>query len=279
MGHTRSFPLDDPAAGPLRAHRASNSAPTTTAPAAARWPVLARIAELNRASEPKIAEVPAVSRATYRVDTPHASAPAPIHPVAPAKPTPMLPAAVAPAATTSTAPDESHRQDRVLRAAPLPIRMALEAWHWIEPHQKLIRLAAMVTLMSAGGMAMFTVMHDEPHPLKTSVEPATTTVEAASVPKLEIQHAEHNPEIIPATGPAAELDTLEPTATGPLPPQSKPLMAVERDEPRTTLPYPTTVRPEPLEPIIAEGKLPQAQFDQEPAVARLKGTVEESQVR
>jgi hypothetical protein len=45
------------------------------------------------------------------------------------------------------------------------------------------------------------------------------------------------------------------------------------------LPYPTTVRPEPLEPIIAAGKLPQAQFEEEPEVARLKGTVEESQVR
>lgn len=158
--------------------------------------------------------------------------------------------------------------------------MALETWQWIEPHQKLIRLAAMVTLMSAGGMALFTVMNNHETPAKLSTEPAAAAaVVPFAAPELEIQHAEHNPEIIPATGPAAELDTLAPTATGPLPPLSKPLMAIETGEPRTTLPYPTTVRPEPLEPVIAAGTLPQAQFADEPAVARLKGTVEESHVR
>lgn len=137
----------------------------------------------------------------------------------------------------------------------------------------------MVTLMSAGGMALFTVVHEGGRPAESSIEKAATTVESVTAPKLEIQHAEHNPEIIPATGPAAEMDLLEPTATGPLPPLSKPLMAVEADKPRTVLPYPTTLRPESLESIIVAGKLPQVQFEEEPAVAHLKGTVEESHVR
>jgi hypothetical protein len=158
----------------------------------------------------------------------------------------------------------------------LPIRVALEAWQWIQPHQKLLRLAAMITLMSAGGMAMVMMMNQRQQP----AAPATTAVDTTSGPELEIQHAELDRALVPTTGPAAEIDTdtLEPTAAGPLPPQTEPLMAVEKDEPVPTLPYPTTLRPEPLEPIIADGVLPQAKFE-EPAVARLKGTVEETHVR
>jgi hypothetical protein len=168
--------------------------------------------------------------------------------------------------------------DRVLHAAPLPIRFALEAWQWIQPHHKLIRLAAMVTLMSAGGMAMVMMMNGRVQKSEPTSAPAATVIDTTAAPELEIQHAELNPALVPSAGPEADSDALEPTAAGPLPPVSKPLMAVETDEPTSTLPYPTTLRPEPLEPIIADGSLPQAQFG-EPAVARLKGTVEEAQVR
>jgi len=244
--------------------------------------LLARIAELNRLSDSHAAESETPARASYRVDSAHISAPGPLKhspPPTKAQAAPLLQSAVVQAATAAAPADDTRRHDRVLRAAPLPIRVALETWHWVQPHQKLIRLAAMVTLMSAGGMAMFTAMNNHQPPARPFAEPAAATADTTVVPKLEIQHAEHNPENIPAPGPAAEADTLEPTATGPLPPLSKPLMATETDEPRPMLPYPTTVRPEPLEPIIAAGTLPQAQFEEEPAVARLKGTVEESHVR
>jgi hypothetical protein len=219
-------------------------------------------------------------------------------------------------ASTSTAAQAQAKPtpDRILRAAPLPIRVALEAWQWIQPHHQLIRFAAMLTLLAAGGMAMVMIISER---RPSDASPPTTATVAAAVdvdaksdcsktagpplgnpqlseselaapelavpapPELEIQHAELQP-LTPALGPAAETDTLAPTAAGPLPPPTMPLMAVETAQPRPVLPYPTTVRPEPLDPIIAAGALPQAQFSEpvsEPAIARLTGTVEDSQVR
>ncbi|MGD9636573.1 MAG: hypothetical protein AB7U97_25035, partial [Pirellulales bacterium] len=273
MGPTRRFPLDEPAAGPLRARRESEPAQAAAAPAS-RWPVLARIAELSRPSELPAAES-SPPRTTYRVDAPHESAagPAKHAPPAPAKtpavaprpqfesPNPNIPAVE----NVSLA---GGRQDRVLRAAPLPIRVALEAWQWIEPYHKLIRLAAMVTLMSAGGMAMVMMTGERPHPIAgpDAKEPVSAAVDKPAVPELEIQHAELSPALVPADGPSAETESIEPTAAGPLPPQSKPLMAVETSEPRPTktaeMPYPTTQRPESIESILADGALPQAQFDE-----------------
>lgn len=281
MGPTRRFPLDEPAAGPLRAQRESGSTQATAEPATSRWPVLARIAELNRSSESPAATAATPARTTYRVDASHEATKVPaMHaPPASSKSQPVRiespqSAAAEGASATNT------RQDRALRSAPLPIRVVLEAWQWIEPYHKLIRLAAMVTLMSAGGMAMVMMTGERLRPATNSNAemPAATAVDEPVAPKLEIQHAELNPALTPAAGPAAETESLEPTAAGPLPPQSKPLMAVDTSKPSQTTPYPTTKRPEPIESIIAEGVLPQAQFD-EPAVARLKGTVEESQVR
>jgi hypothetical protein len=238
--------------------------------------VLARIAELNRTSEADAVPATESARTSYRVDASHSAAEESA-PHVPPKTRTLHAAAALPA--TSAVRGASQRQERVLSAAPLPIRAALGAWHLVQPHQRLIRLAAMVAVMSAAGMAMVMTAGGPASKNDEIADPAAATVEATAIPTLEIQHAEHNPEIIPATGPSAESDTLEPTATGPLPPLSKPLMAIETNEPRLVLPYPTTVRPEPLEPIIAAGKLPQAQFDEKPEVARLKGTVEESQVR
>jgi hypothetical protein len=239
--------------------------------------VLARIAELNRTSEADAAPATESARTSYRVDASHSAAEESA-PHVPPKTRSLHPAAALPA--TAAAPrGTTQRQERIISAAPLPIRAALGAWHWVQPHQRLIRLAAMVAVMSAAGMAMVLTAGGPASKPDDIADPAAATVETTAIPTREIQHAEHNPEIIPATGPSAETDTLEPTATGPLPPLSKPLMAIETNEPRLVLPYPTTVRPEPLEPIIAAGKLPQAQFEEEPEVARLKGTVEESQVR
>jgi hypothetical protein len=182
----------------------------------------------------------------------------------------------------------------------LPIRVALEAWQWIHPHQKLLRLAAMLALMSAGGMAMLLIMNERPPVDGQSAAPAMTAADTAAIdtaaidtaaidaaplpkleaPKLETQHAELDRALVPAIGPAAEVDAdvLEPTAAGPLRPMSTPLMAVEKEQPLPTLPYPTTIRPEPLDPIFADESLPQARFD-EPSVARLKGFIVDSQVR
>lgn len=279
MGPTRRFPLDEPAAGPLRARSEPERATTTTVSPAQRWPVLARIAELNRSTSPAPTDDATPPRTTYRVDAPHAEAPTPTQVatnLAQAKP--LAPTRVQTPKPTVAARKVTSRNDRVLRAAPLPIRFALEAWQWIQPHHKLIRLAAMVTLMSAGGMAMVMMMNGRFQKAEPTSAPAATAVDTTAAPELEIQHAELNPTLVPSAGPEAENDALEPTAAGPLPPVSKPLMAVETDEPTSTLPYPTTLRPEPLEPIVASDLLPQAQFN-EPAVARLKGTVEEAQVR
>jgi hypothetical protein len=260
---TRKFPLDEPATG---------------AKPAPRWTVLARIDEVNRASQ----EAPTPStreRTNYRVDAAHAA-------VAPA-PASSLQRAATPA---HVAPAPAPQQDRVLRAAPLPIRVALEAWQWIQPHQKLLRLAAMLALMSAGGMAMLLIMNGRPRVDGQSAAPAMTATDTAAIdaallpkleaPKLEVQHAELDRALVPTVGPAADVDTdlLEPTAAGPLRPMSTPLMAVEKEEPLPTLPYPTTLRPEPLDPILADESLPQARFE-EPSVARLKGFIVDSQVR
>ena len=278
---SRRFPLDEPAAGPLRANASQEHAPAAATAPASRWPVLARIAELNRASEVASPAAPTPPRTTYRVDAPHAAA-APVQASAPkgagSSVAPRVVASLPASSSTATAIPPS--QDRILRAAPLPIRVALEAWHWIQPYQKLLRLAAMITLMSAGGMAMVMMMNERQQPAAPPTSPATTAVDKTSGPELEIQHAELDRTLVPTTGPAAEIDTdtLEPTAAGPLPPQTEPLMAVEKDEPVPALPYPTTLRPESLDTIIANGLLPQAKFE-EPAVARLKGTVEEALVR
>jgi hypothetical protein len=72
VGQTRRFPLDEPAAGPLRA-RSASAAPAPT-PTATRWPVLARIAELNRMSEADAAPKTESARTSYRVDASHSAA-------------------------------------------------------------------------------------------------------------------------------------------------------------------------------------------------------------
>ena len=290
VGRARQIPLDEPAAGPLTDRAAPGRVQAPTSAPSARWPVLARIAEVARTSEQLSASAQASPRATYRVDAPHASAPSPSHatPQPPARPLQTSASSTRLSSPKSVEPrsgiehpntDEAEPQGRILPAVPLSIQIAVGAWQLIQPHGALIRFAATLALMAAGGMSM--VMMGER--VGESPRSAATTADHTTAAESETQSAELYPVLEPATNPSTDTSLLEPTATGPITPASKPLMAVE-----ASVTPPTPIRPAPIYPTTpyAAATLPVSTGDSlpqvrttEPEIARLRGDILKTQTR
>jgi hypothetical protein len=172
----------------------------------------------------------------------------------------------------------------VLASVPLPIRLTVQAWRLIQPYQSLIRFAAMLALMGAGGMSMMLIMGDG---LRDAGTPAGTTTTASDRPAAidtetavgaETQSADLDRATDEAAAPDAAATSIAPTATGPAATDSRALMAIESLQTSVTPPYPTTPYPEPTLPQVADGSLPQVRTT-EPAIATLKGTVLEAKSR
>ena len=137
----------------------------------------------------------------------------------------------------------------------------------------------MLTLMAAGGMSIVLMMGDglrradaPPNSTATSADQSTTAVESES------HAAELDAPIDTATAPDAATTSIAPTAIGPAAPVSRALMAIEPARTPFTPVYPTTAYPEPMLPETANNSLPQVQTS-EPAIARLRGNVLETQPR
>jgi hypothetical protein len=250
----------------------------------ARWPVLARIAEVGREGEQTATSEPPSTQPTYRLDTPHKATPAP---VPQARPLPTSassveprsgeqpqPAAPTPAHAIATAITE---QKSATPRPPLPIRAAVEAWQMCQPHHELIRFTAMLVLMTAAGMSAVLMMRDRLQNNTDASAPVAANAGQSSNPEPTVQHAELEPALEPELAPDTDTSSIEPTATGPLTQPAKPLMAVESSTPPAA-PYPTTAFAEATLPPFDEGQLPQVRTT-DPEVARLRGDVMETQVR
>ncbi len=160
----------------------------------------------------------------------------------------------------------------------MPIRVAIEAWQIILPHRELIRFAAMLALMAAGGMSAALMMGDRFLPAGETANPVATTAQQSNGADAATQHAELQPTLEPVLAPDSDTSSVEPTATGPLAPATPPLMAVESQEPSAALPYPVTAYAEPILPPLEDGSLPQVKTT-EPEVARLRGDLIKTKVR
>jgi len=254
--------------------------------------VLARIAELNRSDEQQAASAPASSAANYRVDAPHSYATSPSH----AAPLPEAKPLHRPGTSHPVPSERPHVPDttthkpqtkpRAVQSVPLPLRAAVETWQVVQPHRALIRFAATLALMVAGGMSMALIMRQRIEPASGPAG-AITTVSETPAATNDTQHVELQlqPSLEPVVAPDTDTSSLEPTATGPLTPASKPVMAVESgkasesSEPTApVLPYPVTSFAEaPLPPLPADA-LPQVRTS-DPEVARLRGDVLPTQTR
>lgn len=168
----------------------------------------------------------------------------------------------------------------------------------MQPYLGIIRFAAMLALMAIGGTSMTLMMGGFWHHAEKPPSPSTTAVDQTST--LQAEPATHEPKLRldATTPPEAEPTSIAPTAIGPAETQSKPLMAIESTEAATeTSPteasprreslsdatahvpaYPTTPYPAPTLPHFASESLPRVQTA-EPAIATLKGVVEETQSR
>jgi hypothetical protein len=244
---------------------------------AARWPVLARVAEIRRDDEQSPVRSPASTAPSYRLDAPHLDVPTSPIPTLEARPLPpsgelfSTPKIIAPQSIPT-----SKRDDHP--APPAPLRAASEGRKIGETHQELIRFAAMLALMVAAGMSAVLMMRGRLQPASDTMSPVAATTSQPSDAQPAVQHAELEPTLEPQLAPDTDTSSLEPTATGPLSPPTKPVMAVESKEPPAALPYPTTSLAEvTLPPAVGQATLPQVQTtDREVA---LKGSVIETQVR
>jgi hypothetical protein len=244
----------------------------------ARWPVLARIAEVGREGEQIATSEPPSTQPTYRLDTPHKATPAPVPQARPLQrsgeqPQPQ-PAAPAPAPALATPITE---QKSATPRLPLPIRAAVEAWQVCQPHHELIRFTAMLVLMTAAGMSAVLMMRDRLQNNTDASAPVAANAGQSNNPEPTVQHAELEPALEPELAPDTDTSSIEPTATGPLTPPAKPLMAVESSTPPVA-PYPTTAFAEATLPPLEAGQLPQVRTT-DPEVAHLRGDVIETQVR
>jgi hypothetical protein len=179
--------------------------------------------------------------------------------------------------------DQTERQDGVLPAVPLPIQIAVGAWQLIQPYGAVIRFAAMLALMAAGGMSMVMMMGERLEPVDESPRASTTAVDHTTAAETESQSAELHPALEPATDPNKDTSSLEPTATGPITLPSKPLMAAESKAapptPSDPAPiYPTTPYAAAALPPVADASLPQVRTT-EPEIARLRDDILKTQTR
>jgi hypothetical protein len=239
--------------------------------------VLARIAEIRRDDEQSPVRQPASTEPSYRLDAPHRDVPASPIPTPEARP--LLPSGELPSAPKIIAPQSiptTKLDDHP--APPASLGAAVGAWQIFEPHQELIRFAAMLALMVAAGMSAVLLMRGRLQPASDTMSPVAATTSQPSDAQPAVQHAELEPTLEPQLAPDTDTSSLEPTATGPLSPPAKPVMAVESKEPPVALPYPTTSLAEvTLPPAVDPTTLPQVQTtDREVA---LKGSVIETQVR
>ena len=136
----------------------------------------------------------------------------------------------------------------------------------MQPYRELLRLAAMLVMMLAGGMSLTMMMGHRHRPADTSPPPARAASDRTTAAEPEGKAAELQPLLEPANVPNQDTSALEPTAAGPCAQTSEPLMAVEWKAPPVTLQYPTTPYAKPDMTRIAHDSLPHAQFS-EPAVA------------
>jgi hypothetical protein len=269
--------------------------PATEAPAdrSARWPVLARIAELRRDDEQPARKV-ASTEATYRIDSPHrvdlTAAPAaispPVQPISQPLPTQPLPASTASVVSRSkeasanpkVTPTKAQRKAEPRQTSSArPVRAAVDAWQAAKPHQELIRFAAMLALMVAAGMSAVFIMRDRLQPSAETSSPVAATTGQPKTSEPAVHHAELEPKLEPQLTPETDTSSLEPTATGPLAPPAKPVMAVNTVEPPAVAPYPTTSLAEVTLPPQEEFALPKIQT-KDPEVAR-SGDANSSKVR
>lgn len=136
----------------------------------------------------------------------------------------------------------------------------------------------MLALMVAAGMSAVLMMRDRLQPTAEPSSPVAATASQPSDAGPAVQHADLEPKLEPQLTPETDTSSLEPTATGPLSPPAKPVMAIETQAEPAAAPYPTTSLAEVTLPPVDDSELPQVQT-QEPGVARLRGDVIETQVR
>jgi hypothetical protein len=242
---------------PVRAAQPADRDPDAQSTPAPTWPVLARIASVSR--DPQAADRDA--RPAYRVDSPHEAAQGPVQ-------------RNQPSAASEPLPNRAE-----LPAAPLALRLAAEIWHLVQPYQALIRFAAMLVLMVAGGMSMMVIMGGGLGPADTPPSAATPTTDQATTavePESAATQLDH--PIDTAAAPDAKTTATPPTAVGPAAQHSHPVMAVEMAQTHRPPAYPTTPYPQAVLPEAVDTSLPQVQTT-EPAVARLRGSVLEIQPR
>jgi hypothetical protein len=266
------LPSNKPAAGEL-------------GPRAERWPVLARFAEIRRDDEQTPARPPASTEPSYRLDVFFLMVRRPPRSTPEARPLKVSASSLEPRSVAPLPPPKIAAPQKIATgerddhpAPPAPLRAAGSAWQFVEPHQELIRFAAMLALMVAAGMSAVLMMRGRLQPASDTMSPVAATTSQPSDAQPAVQHAELEPTLEPQLAPDTDTSSLEPTATGPLSPPAKPVMAVESKEPPVALPYPTTSLAEvTLPPAVDPTTLPQVQTtDREVA---LKGSVIETQVR
>jgi hypothetical protein len=303
VSSTQRTPENQPTAKPVSGQPAPQDKPIVTGSGGSRWPVLARISDVQRVDEKPLASDAMGSPATYRVDAPHSYAPqvaqsvpatAARHAPAPVDSARLqstisaaLRAAEMRASASSAEPstaDPAQAQARSLQGVPIPLRAAVETWQIVQPHGKLIRLAATLALMIAGGMSMALFMRQRTEPSDEGASAITASHEPTTTAP-ELQQAELHPTLEPVVAPDTDTTSLEPTATGPLAPASQPVMAIESTQPNEPEPSPAAVLPYPVT-SFAEAPLPPLRGDAlpqvrtgDPEVARLRGDVLPTQIR
>ena len=318
VSSTRRYFRDDFSSAPLRGHAAPAATPHTIREQAAfGCPVLARIpavqivrqrphrrsvegqteGDLSPAAElPKA--VSTVSAPLYRVDPPQSFAPHRGHHASANEPIDRPPYLD----TSSSRPAVDDPE-----LLPIPIRLAVRTWQLLQPHQPLLRAAAMFALVAGGGMSMALMVGSGPPTTGVSTSKTSVAVEqpAPNRGNSGIGHplspdAESAADFHPTrpfdNDPDASTTSVAPTAIGPAGPvdgsryglntvpQVIPSAPPQPEPPTTAAPpapaYPTTSYPVLSLPDNATGPLPQARVAEPPtAVAKLRGNIEEVQPR
>lgn len=136
----------------------------------------------------------------------------------------------------------------------------------------------MLALMVAAGMAAVFVMRDQLQTDPDTSSPVAATKNQPADVEPAAQHAELEPALELQLTPQTDTSSLEPTATGPLSPAAKPVMAVESKTGPDALPYPTTSLAEVELPPLDSAELPKVQT-RDAEVARLRGDVIKTTIR
>lgn len=202
MNSTRQIPSPETASG----RGSPPPVASTVAEPAARWPVLARIVEIHRGQDEPDAGSPSGRQAKYRVDAPHASVPGTSH------------AALSVEASTSAEGARHETSVSDTGSAPaesVSSQVAAGVSQMLQPYGPLLRFAAMVGLMAAGGASAMLMMGVRSKPVEKPPIPVTTSPDHTVSADAELHSAELKPvlEAVPADD--TDTSSAEPTAKGP----------------------------------------------------------------